>query len=114
MITIEDFSKIEMKVGTVVEAVDVEGSEKLLQLTVDFGEESTRNVFSGIKKWYSPDDLKGKQFVFVTNLEPRKMMGSESQAMIMAADGDPSASSGQGKPLPLILPETVPNGTKIR
>ena len=106
MITIEDFAKIEFKIGTIVEAEEIEGSEKLLKLQVNFGEESTRQVLSGIKQWYSPEDLKNKQFVFVTNLEPRKMMGLESQAMILAADGD--------KPIPIILSAQVPNGTKLR
>jgi methionyl-tRNA synthetase len=112
MITIDDFAKIEMTVGTVVECAEVEGSEKLLQLTVDLGEETPRNVFSGIKRWYSPEDLKGKQFVFVTNLEPRKMMGSESQAMIMTAA--PIEEDGTMSAVPLILSKEVPNGTKIR
>jgi methionyl-tRNA synthetase len=106
MVTIEDFAKLEFKVGTVLEAEDLEGSEKLLKLTVDVGEENPRTILSGIKQWYSPDDLKGKQFVFITNLEPRKMMGLESQGMILAADGE--------KPIPLIPSEQVPPGSKIR
>jgi methionyl-tRNA synthetase len=106
MVTIEDFAKLEFKVGTVLEAEDLEGSEKLLKLTVDVGEENPRTILSGIKQWYSPDDLKGKQFVFITNLEPRKMMGLESQGMILAADSE--------KPIPLIPSEQVPNGSKIR
>lgn len=106
MISIDDFAKIELKVGTVVDCEELEGSDKLLKLSVDLGEETPRQVLSGIKQWYSPDDLKGKQFIFVANLEPRKMMGLESQAMILAADGE--------KPIPLIPSEEVPAGTKIR
>src|SRR2546430_9962665 len=87
IITIDDFAKLDLRVGTVVDCVETEGSEKLLRLTVDFGEEGTRNILSGIKQWYKPIDLKNKQFVFVFNLEPRKMMGEESQGMILAADG---------------------------
>ena len=66
-------------------AEPVEKSEKLLRLKVDFGEESPRQVVSGIAKSYKPADLIGKQFIFVTNLEPRSIMGLESQAMILAA-----------------------------
>lgn len=105
-INIDDFAKIEIRVGTVVEAEEIDGSEKLLKLQVDFGEETKRQILSGIKKWYKPTHLIGKQFVFVTNLEPRKMMGLESQGMIMCADGV--------KPVPLKPSKKVPNGSGIR
>ncbi len=114
MATIDDFLKLEFRVGTVVEAAEVEGSEKLLKLTVDCGEENHRTILSGIKQWYSPNDIKGKQFVFIANLEPRTMMGIESQGMILTVDGDPSTNSGQSKPIPLIPQEQVPPGSKIR
>ena len=106
LINIEDFAKCEFKVGTVLSAEEVEGSEKLLKLSVDLGEEEPRQILSGIKAWYTTDDLVGKQFVFVANLEPRKMMGLESQGMIMCADGE--------KPIPLTPQEKVENGAKIR
>ncbi len=106
MITIDDFAKVELRIGTVVDVEDLEGSEKLLKLTVDLGEDLPRQILSGIKQWYSPENLKGKQFIFVANLEPRTMMGLESQGMILAADGE--------KPIPLIPSEQVPPGTKIR
>lgn len=105
IITIDDFAKLDLRVGTVVECVEKEGSEKLLRLTVDFGEEGTRNILSGIKQWYKPEDLKGKQFVFVCNLAPRKMMGEESQGMILAADGK--------NPMPIKPKSKVPSGAKI-
>ena len=116
MITIDDFSKLEFKIGTVLEASDIEGSEKLLKLIVDLGEEKPRQILSGIKQWYAPEDLVNKQFVFISNLEPRMMMGLESQGMILAAEGPSSAeaSDGQGKPIPLVPQEKVPNGSKIR
>lgn len=136
MVNIDDFSKIEMRVGTVLQAEEVEGSEKLWKLTVDLGltgvisndsekspEESDsspaaqndgkegrrdiRTVLSGIKQWYSSDELVGKQFVFVSNLEPRAMMGMESQGMIMAAEGEE-------KPILLMPQEKIANGAKIR
>lgn len=106
MANIDDFLKLEFKVGTVLEASDIEGSEKLLKLIVDLGEESPRQILSGIKQWYTPEDLKDKQFIFIANLEPRMMMGLESQGMILAADGE--------KPVPLIPAEKVPSGSKIR
>ncbi len=84
MITIEDLQKVEIKIGTIISVEEVEGSEKLYKLGVDFGEESLRHVLSGIKKFFEKDFLIGKQFAFITNLEPRKMMGLESQAMILA------------------------------
>jgi len=84
MINIEDLAKVEIKIGRVLSVEEVEGSEKLLKLSVDFGEENPRQVLSGIRKFFEKDFLTGKQFAFVTNLSPRKMMGLESQAMILA------------------------------
>lgn len=107
MISIDDFAKVEIKVGTVLEAEFIEGSDKLLKLKVDLGEEESRQVLSGIKQWYKPEQLIGKQFVFVSNLEPRMMMGLESQAMIMAA-------GTEKKPVLLKPASKVPPGTKVR
>jgi methionyl-tRNA synthetase len=84
-ISIDDFAKVEMRVGTILSAEPVEGSEKLLKLSVDFGEASPRQVLSGIAKWIAPESLVGQQRPFVTNLAPRPIMGLESQAMILAA-----------------------------
>lgn len=89
-ITFDDFKKLEIRVGTVVEAVVPEGSRSLIKLTVEFGEEiKTRTIFSGILKWYKPEDLTGKQFPFVLNIPPRKMgeLGL-SEGMIMAVVED--------------------------
>jgi len=105
-ITFDDFAKLDLRVGTIVNCEEKEGSEKLLRLTVDFGPEGTRNILSGIKEWFKPEDLKGKQFVFVFNLAPRKMMGEESEGMILAAEGE--------KPEPLTPLSSVPNGSSIR
>lgn len=107
LINYDDFAKLDLRVGTVIDCVEKEGSEKLLRLTVDFGEEGQRNILSGIKQWYKPADLKDKQFVFVINLEPRKLMGEESQGMILAADGK------NGKPQPLKPKSKSPNGSVI-
>jgi methionyl-tRNA synthetase len=94
MINIEDFKKVEMKAGKVISAEPVEGSEKLLKLLVDFGSASaegyggTKQVLSGIAKYIKPEDLIGTTCAFVTNLEPREIMGLQSQAMIMAVSGE--------------------------
>lgn len=106
MITIDDFAKVEIRVGTVLEASEVEGSDKLIKQIVDFGELGTRQILSGIKKWYKPLDLVGKQFVYVTNLETRMMMGLESQGMLLAAEGD--------KPIPIKPSKKAIPGSKLR
>ena len=82
MINIEDFVKVELKVGEVLEVEEIEGSDKLLKLKVDMGEELPRQILSGIKQYYKPAQLIGKQFIFVANLEPRMMMGYESAGML--------------------------------
>jgi methionine--tRNA ligase beta chain len=104
----DDFAKVEFLVGEIKEATEVEGSEKLLRLQVDFGEENLRTVFSGIKKWYSPADLVGKKTVFVTNIKPRKIMGEESQAMIFGAEDE----SGENMSI-LFLDKDLPVGSKV-
>lgn len=111
----DDFAKVEFLVGEIKEAVEVEGSEKLLRLQVDFGEENLRTVFSGIKKWYKPEEIVGKKTVFVTNISSRKIMGEESQAMIFAASAN--ATSSQGEPEEavslLLLDQDLPVGSKV-
>jgi methionyl-tRNA synthetase len=106
LITIEDFDKLDLRIGTIKECVKKEGSEKLLRLTVDFGTDGIRNILSGLALWYQPEELIGKQFVFIINLEPRKLMDEESQGMILAADGE--------KPEILQAINNVPNGTIIK
>ncbi len=85
IIGIEDFMKIDLRVAEVVEAATVEGSDKLLQLTLNVGEAEPRNVFSGIREFYQPEDLKGKLVVMVANLAPRKMRFGISNGMVLAA-----------------------------
>lgn len=106
MINYEQFASMDMRIGTIVNCEEKEGSDKLLRLTVDFGpDEEKRNILSGIKEWYQPDELIGKQFLFIINLEPRKMMGEFSEGMILMADGK--------KPIALIPTEKVDNGAVI-
>lgn len=84
-ISIDDFAKIDLRVALIVDCKAVDGSDKLLQLTLDVGEEKTRNVFSGIKSAYRPEDLVGKLTVMVANLAPRKMKFGLSEGMVLAA-----------------------------
>lgn len=105
MISFEDFTKLELKVGTILEAEDIEGSEKLIKLKIDLGEEKPRQILAGVKQWYRPEDLIGKQVVVVANLESRVMMGLESQGMVLMAGDEPV----------LLMPQKeVPPGTEIR
>lgn len=87
MATIDDFAKLELKVVTVLEAENIEGSEKLLKLIVNDGV-GERQILSGIGKSYQPEMIVGRQLVAITNLEPRQMMGLESNGMILATGDD--------------------------
>ncbi|MEG2808598.1 MAG: methionine--tRNA ligase subunit beta, partial [Acinetobacter sp.] len=98
IIGIEDFMKVDLRVAEVLEAATVEGSDKLLQLTLDAGEAEPRNVFSGIREFYQPEDLKGKLVVMVANLAPRKMRFGISNGMVLAA--------GNGEGVWVISPES--------
>ncbi len=84
-ISIDDFAKVDLRIALIVNCTAVEGSDKLLQLTLDVGEEKTRNVFSGIKSAYLPEQLIGKYTVMVANLAPRKMKFGMSEGMVLAA-----------------------------
>jgi methionine--tRNA ligase beta chain len=113
MITIDDFKKVEIKAGKIISAEAVEGSEKLLKLSVDFNEENPRQVLSGIAKFVSIEDIVGTTCAFVTNLEPREIMGLKSEAMIMAFSGDLPAQAGGFFSL-LKVPSEVTPGTLVR
>jgi methionine--tRNA ligase beta chain len=106
MITFSDFSKLELKIGTIKSAEKVEGSDKLMKLEIDLGDE-TRQLVAGVAEWYSPKDLKGKQIPVLANLEPKKFRGIESQGMILAAEHD-------GKAILLHPDSKVEPGSKIR
>ena len=119
-ITFDDFQKIEIRIGTVTKAEVPEWSHWVIKLTVDLGPEIGEKVcFSGIMKFFKPEDLVGKQFPFVINLEPRKI-GPEKELsevmMIMACPGD-NLPEEEAKETPTVLfqlPEKVTNGTKVR
>lgn len=105
--TIDDFQKIEIKVGTVISVSVVEGADKLYILQVDLGEEKPRQILSGIREFVTEDSLLGRQFPFVTNLAPRMLRGYESQGMILAG------SDVNG--LALLNPsKQLVNGTRLR
>lgn len=107
-VSIDDVAKVELVVGTITEVQQIEKSDKLLKMSVDFGPLGTRTILAGIKKWYQPADIAGKQAVFVFNLKPRALMGEVSQGMLLTAADD------QGKPWPIHPPLKVPNGTRLR
>ena len=88
LISIDDFTKIDLRIAKIVHAEQVEGAEKLLKLTLDIGEEQPRTVFAGIKSAYDPSALIGRLTVMVANLAPRKMKFGLSEGMVLAASGD--------------------------
>lgn len=87
LINIEDFKKIDLRVATIKTAERVEGSDKLIKLSINFGEE-VRQLVAGIGKQYEPEALLEKQIIVIVNLEPRMLMGMESQGMLLAAHGE--------------------------
>src|SRR5204863_1064540 len=94
-IVIGDFAKVDLRIAKIVKAELVEGSDKLLRLTLDVGEAKPRNVFSGIKSAYTPEELVGKFTVMVANLAPRKMKFGVSEGMVLAAShADEKANPG--------------------
>lgn len=102
-IDIETFSKIEVRVGTVLVSEVLPGSEKLLRLSVDFGEaDGPRQILSGIRAYVpEPESLVGRQLAFVTNLAPRRMLGEESNGMLFAVgDGESFAFLTPDRPVP--------------
>lgn len=108
VIAIDDLAKVELVVGTIEACVAVEKSDKLLQMQVDFGERGKRQILAGIRKSYAPEEVIGKQAVFVYNLAPRKMMGLESQGMMLMAE------DAQGKPHMVAPVAPAVNGTRLR
>jgi len=104
-ITIDDLDKIALRIGTVLAAEPIEGSEKLLNLSVDIGEEKPRQILAGMAQYYTTKGIVGMQVIVVANLVPRIMMGHESQGMILAA-GD--------QPVLLSPNKQVTRGSKIR
>ncbi len=107
LISIDDFAKVELKVAEIEFCEPVPKSDKLLRLELDDGE-GTRQVVSGIAKWYKPEDLVGKKVVIVANLKPVKLRGVESNGMVLAAD------AGADDVRVLFVDDSIPNGANIR
>lgn len=110
VINYADFAKLDLRVGTILEAVEVSGSEKLLRFLIDLGELGQRTILSGIKNHFKPEDLVETQVLVIANLEPRKMMGLESQGMILMG----VEYCNETERVTLLVPQNkVPAGTKI-
>jgi methionyl-tRNA synthetase len=108
-ITIDDFVKVELKVGQVLTAERIPKSDKLLRFTVDVGEAEPRQILAGIAEHYEPDSLVGRKLVIVSNLKPRKLRGFESQGMVLAA-----SVGEEGRPVLATFAEDVPNGARLK
>jgi methionine--tRNA ligase beta chain len=106
IISFDDFKKLDIRIGKIVSAESVEGSDKLLKLGVDFGTE-TRQVIAGIAQFYAPEALIGKECPFAYNLAPRTLKGLESQGMILCP-------SGENGPVLLHPDKEVPPGSIIK
>lgn len=113
LINFPDFSKLDLRVGLVEKAEDVEGSEKLIRLTVSFGKDyGLRTVLTGIRKWYKAKQLTGKKFLFLANLAPKKIMNQDSQGMILSSVIE---DDGQVRDVQLIkVNKKIPEGTVIK
>jgi len=107
-IAIEDFAKVEMRVGQVKTAERIVGADKLLKLTVDIGSE-VRQICAGIAQYYEPESLVGRKVVVVVNLAPRKLRGVESNGMIVAASVGP-----EGRPVLAGFAEDVEVGARLK
>jgi methionyl-tRNA synthetase len=107
-ISFDEFAKVHLNVGTIEQCEEIPSSDKLYKLQVDFGKLGKRQILSGIRKFFTKEDLIGKQAVFVTNLKPRTMLGLESQGMLL------TAKNAEGK-INLIIPTNpVENGTQLQ
>ncbi len=106
-ISFEDWEKIDIRVGTVVDVQPHPDADKLLILKIDEGKEEPRQLVAGVKEHYTVEELKGKQIVFLANLEPKELRGELSQGMVLAAvEGDELAV--------LTTDKKVPNNAKVQ
>ena len=108
-VTLEDFKKMDIRVGTIKEVEPVPETDKLLKCMIDFGESELRQIVSGLHEFYPEyEKLIGKQVLYIVNLEPRTIKGFESNGMLMAVDGK------DGKPVFLIPEVEVDAGSRVR
>ena len=108
-IEIDDFAKVDLRVGQVLSAERIPKADKLLLLKVDLAEEQPRQVLAGIAQYYEPEKLIGRKVVVVANLKPRKLRGLESQGMVVAA-----SYGEEGRPVLATFTEDVPNGARLK
>ena len=106
-ISFEEFQKIDLRVGKILEANQIPGSRNLIKMMIDFGTEK-RQAVAGLLQWYKPQDLVGKKCAVILNLQRRKLMGVESQCMIFAAEDD------KGKVVILQPEKDIAEGSRIR
>jgi methionyl-tRNA synthetase len=110
-ISIDDFTKIDLRVAQIVVAERIPKADKLLRLEVDLGpDHPRRQILSGIAEWYTPEELIGRRVAIIANLAPRKMRGLESHGMLLAASADDHTS----KPILATFSDEVPLGSRIR
>ena len=109
LIDIDDFAKVDLRVGQVLSAERLPKSDKLLLLKIDLGEAEPRQVLAGIAQYYEPEKLTGRKVVIVANLKPRKLRGYESQGMVVAA-----SYGEEGRPVLATFTEDVPNGARLK
>ena len=108
----DDWTKLDLRVAEVKEVEDIEGADKLYKLTLDVGELGERTICSGLKEFYSKEDLKGKKIIYFANLKSRKMRGVESEGMLLAAST--YSEDGEEKEVILIAPEAdIENGSRV-
>ncbi len=105
-IDFNDFQKVVLKVGQILEVEEIPKAKKLYKLTVELGEENPRTIVAGIKPFYTPEELKGKKVIVVANLKPKKLMGIESQGMLLAANDGENFSL-------LTVEKNIKNGTRV-
>jgi methionyl-tRNA synthetase len=106
VISIDTFAQVDLRVGQIQVAERVPHADKLLRLEVDLAEAAPRQILAGIAEWYEPASLIGRKIIVVSNLQPRKLRGLESQGMLLAADAE-------GKPMLASVPEGTPNGARL-
>lgn len=115
LISFDDFSKVDIRMGTVTKADVPAWSHWVIRMEVDFGPEiGIKKAFSGIMKFFKPEDLQGKQFPFVVNLEPKKIGPERELSEVMMIMVDPGEGDNDVRPILFNLQEKVPNGTKVR
>lgn len=114
LIDFADFEKVEIRIGTVVEASVPEWSHWVMRIKVDLGEIGEKTAFSGIMKFYAPEDLIGKQFPFVVNLKPKTIGPDKELSEVMMIMVDPGEGDNDVRPILFNLQEKVTNGAKVR